>query len=479
MADISDAPEIKFNPITEGNVPKTLVLFAIPLMFSMLLQVLYAATDLFVIGLYAGPESISAIANGAQWMHIVMGLVMGLSVGGTVLIGFHVGERNDEDAARAVGTMTVLFSAAAIILTPFLAWKTPEFVALARVPEEAVGETIRYIFFCSLGLPFIIGYNVVSAVYRGLGDSKTPLCFVAIACSLNIVLDFVFIGSWELAAKGAAFATVISQAVSFLLALAYMRWKGFGFPVHLRHFRLYGKCVRKILRVGIPLSLQDSLISVSFLIIMVFVNSMGLISSASVGVAGRIIGFCMMPPVAFAGAVATMTAQNMGARQPGRAYASLGYGIGFSLIFGIGTWCFCQLYPELLPGIFTQDPSVRAGAGLYLKSFTLDCILVSFIFSLNSFFSGCGRSFISMIYSLASTFAVRVPAAWWISCLPNATLYHLGFAAPLATLFSILIAIGYFFRLKKELEKKSAGESGPDDDAEEENVRKEVLAPGV
>lgn len=451
MTETSDVSETKFNPITEGNVPKTLILFALPLMFSMLLQVLYSATDLFVIGLYAGPESISAIANGAQWMHIVMGLVMGLSVGGTVLIGFHVGERNDEGAARAIGTMSVLFASAALVLTPILAWKTSEFVALARVPQEAVAETIRYIFLCSLGLPFIIGYNVVSAIYRGLGDSKTPLYFVAIACALNIVLDFLFIGNWGLAAKGAAYATIISQGISFLLALAYMCWKGFGFSVSLRHFRLYGECVRKILRVGIPLSLQDSLISVSFLIIMVFVNSMGLISSASVGVAGRIIGFCMMPPVAFAGAVATMTAQNMGAKQPRRAYTALGYGISFSLIFGIGTWTFSQLYPELLPSIFTQDTSVRSGAGLYLRSFTLDCILVSFIFSLNSFFSGCGRTLISMIYSLASTFGVRVPAAWWISCLPNATLYHLGFAAPLATLFSIVIALGYFLWVTRQL----------------------------
>ncbi len=445
-----------FNPMTEGNIPCTLVKFAIPLMFAMFLQVLYGAADVFVVGLYADKAAISAIANGAQFMFIVMGFIMGLTVGGTVLIGVHVGEKNSEGVAQAVGTIAVLFGMMSLILTPFLAGFSEIFVSWMRVPEEAVRFCIHYIFICSLGIPFIIGYNVVSAIYRGLGDSKTPLIFVGIACLLNIIVDFILIGGFGMSTMGAALATVLSQGVSFILAVLYMRKKGCGFQIRRRHFTLNREVISKIIRVGLPLACQDCLVSISFMIIMIFVNSMGLVASASVGISGRIIGFCMIPPVSLAGAVATMTAQNMGAQKPWRAISALRYGILFSLIFGIGTWTFFQLVPELATGIFTHDAEVRQGAALYLQSFTLDCILVSIIFSMNSYFSGCGKSFVCMIYSLASTFGIRVPVAYWISTLSGCTLYHLGFAAPAATLFSIIIAVIYFIYVQREISSPKA-----------------------
>ncbi|MDO4628393.1 MAG: MATE family efflux transporter [Planctomycetia bacterium] len=440
-----------FNPIIDGNIPCTLVKFAIPLMFAMFLQVLYGAADVFVVGLYADKAAISAIANGTQFMFVVMGFIMGLTVGGTVLIGVRVGEKNTDGVAQAIGTIGVLFGGMSLILTPFLAGFTGIFVSWMRVPAEAVDYCVHYIFICSLGIPFIIGYNVVSAIYRGLGDSKTPLIFVGIACILNIIVDFILIGGFRMSTMGAALATVLSQGISFFLAVLYMRKKGCGFQICRRHFTLNREVISKIIRVGLPLACQDCLVSISFMIIMIFVNTMGLVASASVGISGRIIGFCMIPPVSLAGAVATMTAQNMGAKKTRRAILSLRYGILFSLIFGVGTWTFFQLVPELATGIFTHDVDVRRGAALYLQSFTLDCILVSIIFSMNSYFSGCGKSFVCMIYSLASTFGIRVPAAYWISTLPSCTLYHLGFAAPAATLFSIVIAVIYFVYVQREI----------------------------
>ncbi len=440
-----------FNPMTEGNITYTLVKFAIPLAFTMFLQVLYGAADVFIVGLYADKTAISAIANGAQFMFIVMGFVMGLTVGGTVLIGVHVGEKNSEGVAQAIGTTAVLFGAISLILTPFLAGFTETFVSWMRVPSEAMEPCIHYIFICSLGIPFIIGYNVISAIYRGLGDSKTPLIFVGIACILNIIIDFILIGGFGMSVMGAALATTLSQGVSFLLAVLYIRKKGCGFQIRPRHFTLNREAASKIIRVGLPLAYQDCLVSISFMIIMIFVNTMGVVASASVGISGRIIGFCMIPPVSLAGAVATMTAQNMGAGKPRRTILSLRYGILFSLIFGIGTWTFFQFVPELATGIFTNDATVRQGAAQYLQSFTIDCVLVSVIFSMNSYFSGCGKSFVCMLYSLVSTFGIRVPAAYWISSLPACTLHHLGFAAPLATLFSIVIALLYFMYVQREL----------------------------
>jgi len=440
----------KSNPMTEGSIPFSLVSFAFPLMLATLLQVLYGAIDLFVIGIYSTREAISALANGTQFMHIVMGMIMGLTVGGTVLIGFHVGEKNSEGTARAIGTQAVLFGLISLVFTPLLAFLTPTIVRWTQIPPEAVSEATRYIFICSLGIPFIVGYNVVSAIYRGLGDSRTPLIFVAFACVLNIAVDFLFIGSFKMGAAGAAWATVLSQGASFLLALFCMRRQKFDFRLSRRHFTLNRAAVKKILWVGTPLALQDALISVSFMIILGIVNSMGLVASASVGVAGRCVGFFFIAPVSFAGAVATMTSQNLGARKPRRALIGLGYGIAFALVFGVSTWIYCQIAPETVARIFTHDPEVIDGAAQYLRSFTLDCLLVSVIFSLNSYFSGCGRSFISMAHSLLSTFGVRVPVAYWISCQEGATLYQLGFAAPAATVVSILIAGTYFVWMQRK-----------------------------
>ncbi len=451
----------KFNPITEGNIPITLFKFAIPLMFAMLLQALYGAADLFVIGLYSGKESISAIANGAQFMHVVMGLIMGMTVGGTVRIGFCVGEKNHEGTALAVGSMAVLFFLISLVLTPILVCLTPAIVSLIRVPPEAIQETSRYILICALGIPFIVGYNVVGAIYRGLGDSKTPVYFVAIACALNVVLDFWFVGGLKLNAAGAAVATVLSQGISFFSALVFMRRKGFDFQMTRSCFRLDPSSVFRILSVGVPLAFQDSLISVSFTMIMAIVNSMGLTESASVGVAGRLIGFFMIPPCCFAGAVAAITSQNLGAGRPERANRSLCVGIAFSLCFSSVVWFLCQIFPEAAPRLFAKDPSVLHGAGLYLQSFSLDCLLVCFIFNLSAYFSGCGKSVVPMIYNLLSTFGVRVPLAWKISLIPGATLFHLGFAAPAATLISIVLAVFFWFRIQKSLKLEKFSKNQP------------------
>lgn len=445
----------KFNPITEGSIPKELFKFAVPLMFAMILQALYGAADLFVIGLYSGQESISAIANGAQFMHVVMGMIMGMTVGGTVRIGFCVGEKNHEGTALAIGSMAVLFFLISLLLTPILVYLTPAVVALIRVPPEAVLESSRYILICALGIPFIVGYNVVGAIYRGLGDSKTPVYFVAIACVLNVLLDFWFVGGMKMNAAGAAIATVVAQGISFFTALVFMWRRGFDFPITRRCFRLHPRSVSQILIVGAPLAFQDSLISVSFTMIMAIVNAMGLTASASVGVAGRLIGFFMIPPCSFAGAVAAMTSQNLGAGRPERANRSLAVGVAFSLCFSAFVWFLCQISPEAAPSLFTKDPAVLQGAGLYLRSFSIDCLMVCFIFNMSAFFSGCGKSVVPMIYNLLSTFAVRVPLAWKISLIPGATLFHLGFAAPAATLISILFALVFLVRIQKKLKSGS------------------------
>ncbi len=436
--------------LTEGRVAPTLVRFALPFMLSSLLQSLYGAADLFVVGQYAGAAAVSGVSIGSQIMSTVTMLILSLSMGGTVLIGNCIGQKNHEGAATAIGTMTVLFGLFALLLTPLMLLGTDAGVALMQTPPEAVADARDYVFTCSLGLPFIIGYNALSGIFRGLGDSKTPVYFVALATVINIVADFVLVGGLKMGATGAAIATVTAQGLSFLAALVWMCKTGFSFPFTRRHLRLDGHAAKRILKVGAPLALQSTSVHLSFLIITAIINTMGLIASAAVGVTEKIMAFAFLPPDAFAAAVAAMTAQNIGAGKPERALQSLKWSIVFSLAFGLLVCGFANLFPEVLPAIFTTDGEVIRAAGLYMRTYSVDCILVSFVFSFNNYFSGCGNAVISMIHNVIATFAVRIPVTLVMSRLPGASLLHMGLAAPAASLLSIIICAGYFLWLRKK-----------------------------
>lgn len=435
----------KENVLTEGNVGSTLLFFAVPFLMSSFLQALYGAVDLFVVGQYADSAAVSAVAVGSQVMQTITGIILGISTGGTVLLGRRIGERSEKGAARAVGSIALLFGILAVVLTPVMVMFTNQAVALMETPWEAVASARAYIFTCACGIPFIIGYNAVSGIFRGIGDSKTPVYFVGLACIINVILDFWLVGYLGMGAKGAAVATVAAQGISFFSSLAYMRKKGFPFPFSRSDIRLYRKEVQMILKVGCPLALQDALVNVSFLAITAIINTMGLVASAAVGVVEKIITFAMLPPSSFASAVAAMTAQNIGAGKPKRAGKSLWWGSGYSLVFGIAVCIFAQIAPDTVTSIFSKDMAVVSAASQYLMSYTIDCILVSFVFCMNSYFSGCGNSLISFAHSMVATFGVRIPATYFLSRYGEGTLYPMGFAAPAATMVSLVICLLYLF----------------------------------
>ncbi len=436
--------------LIEGKVAPTLVRFALPFMLSSLLQSLYGAADLFVVGRYAGAAAVSGVSIGSQVLSTVTMLILSLSMGGTVLIGNCVGQKDEEGAATAIGTQSCLFALFALILTPLMVFGTDLGVSLMQTPVEAVADARSYVFLCSLGLPFIIGYNALSGIFRGLGDSRTPVYFVALSTVINIAADFVLVGGMRMGAAGAAIATVGAQGLSFVAALWWMWKKGFSFPFTRRHLRLNLRAAKRILKVGGPLALQSTSIHLSFLIISAIINTMGLIASAAVGVTEKIMAFAFLPPDAFASAVAAMTAQNLGAGKPERALQSLKWSIVFSLAFGLVVCGFANLFPEILPAIFTKDQQVIRAAGLYMRTYSIDCVLVAFVFSFNNYFSGCGNAVISMVHNIIATFAVRIPVTLLMSRLPGATLLHMGLAAPAASLLSIVICAGYFLWLRKK-----------------------------
>lgn len=436
--------------LTQGSVPKVLLQFAVPFLIANVLQALYGGADLFVVGQFDDAASVAGVAIGSQVMQTVTGIILGFTTGITVLIGIATGAKNGKELAAIIGSSIWLFAIVGVVLTLIMTLAHDVLVGIMHTPVEAVTDTEHYLLICSLGIPFIIGYNVVCGILRGLGDSKTPLYFVALACVINIGLDFLLVGGFHMRAAGAAIATSASQGISFLTALYFLYRRGFNFQFSKKDIRLSKRISKRVTTLGAPIALQDALINVSFLLITVIVNGMGVVASAALGVVEKIIVFAMLPPMAISSAVATMTAQNYGAGLTERMNSCLRAGICMALVFGVSVCVYSQFLPETLTGIFTNDKSVEAMAAVYLRGYSIDCVIVSFVFCINSFFSGQGNSWFPMIHSLIATFFFRIPLSWLFSHIDPTTLLWMGYAPPLSTIVSMIICFWYLGRWRKK-----------------------------
>jgi len=404
--------------LTQGNLFASLLAFALPLMLANILQAIYGATDLVVVGQFADSASVSAVATGSQIMQTVTGIISSLSIGVTILVGQFLGAKNSRAAAKSVGTSIVLFSILALILTGIMVLSARELVLLMRVPAEAYPQTVSYVLTCSFGIIFIIGYNVVSGILRGMGDSCLPLLFVAIAAFVNIFGDLLLVTVFHMAATGAAIATVASQAISLILSIVILRRGNFPFELHRSDISLDPHMAWNFLRLGSPIALQDAMTSVSFLIIMAIINKRGLIASAAAGVVDKIVVFAMLPPMSFMSTIAAFTAQNIGAKRPERAKKSMYYCMFLSLAFGLAVCVVAQFSGATLTRLFTIDSAVVAAGASYFKAYSIDCVLVA-------------------------TFLVRIPLSWLISKRADVTMYDIGLAAPIASVVQIVLCLIY------------------------------------
>lgn len=433
----------KQGSLTEGNVVSTMLTFAVPFLLANLLQACYGAADLLIIGQFSDAANLSAVSTGSQIMQMVISIVSGLTTGGTVLIGRYTGAKEHKEVSETIGTMFTLFGIFAAVMTAAVILLMDPIVSVMQTPQEAYSATKQYVLICICGTLFIFGYNAISAILRGMGDSKNPLIFIAIACVLNIACDLILVGPFQMGAAGAAFATAGSQGVSMIIAILYLRRKKFIFDFKLKSFRIHRAKAKNLIKIGLPISLQESLVMLSFLFIIAIVNSMGVVASAAIGITQKIDTFTLLPPSAFSAAIAAMAAQNMGAGLPDRAKKCMHTGIWFSLAFGVLFFALMQLAPQAAMRVFTQDSGViLAGAG-YLRSFSFDCILVCFVFCMNGFFNGCGHTTFTMFNNLLPTFLVRIPAAYLLSRIAGATLFEIGFAAPLASVVSVVFGFIY------------------------------------
>jgi len=445
------------NRLLSGKIGRSLLQFALPFMLASFLQSVYGAVDLFVVGRYTDSAAVSAVSIGSQLMMLFTGLVQGISMGGTVLIGQRIGENNKSGTARAVGNLCALFLILALGLTPVMLMSNHLLVSLMQTPVEAVALAREYLLICSIGFPFIMGYNAISGIYRGMGDSRTPVWFIAIASIVNVVLDFILVGGFDMGAGGAAIATVAAQGISFVCGLLHMRRKGFTFPISGKDFKPVRTEVITILQVGFPLALQDVLVHISFLAIAAIINTLGLVASAAVGVAEKFMGFAFIPAGAFSSAVATMVAQNVGAGQRKRAWNAMWYGVGYSLICGVFICLICQICPDALIGIFSRDADVIAAGAQYIRTYSIDCVLVSFVFCMNAYFNGNGQSLVCFLHSMAATFLVRIPVTWIMGQVTEGSLLPMGLAAPAASVMSVVVCVVYLLWMRRKDSDRSVG----------------------
>lgn len=432
------------NDLTQGSVGKNLIMFAMPYLLSSFMQTFYGMADLFVVGLYNGSETTTAVSIGSQVMHMLTVIIIGFVLGTTVHIGQCIGAKDGKKASGTVGTSAVFFAVFAVGLTVVLLLCTGPIVHVMLTPEEAVAETRTYLAICFAGIPLIVAYNVISGIFRGSGDSRRPMYFVAAACVTNIALDFVFIGVCGLGAAGAALGTVCGQAVSVAAALAAIRRQDLGFVVRREDFRIDREIVSKILKVGTPVAMQDGLIQIAFILITVIANSRGLIASAAVGIVEKLIGFLFLVPSAFLSAISTITAQNMGADKPERARRALYYSLLITVCWGL----FCALYNQFLPhtlvGLFTRDQAVLQAGCDYLRSYAFDCVFAAIHFCFSGYFCGDQKSMVSFIHNITAIILVRIPGAWLASRYFPASLYPMGWAAPLGSLLSAVICVVFY-----------------------------------
>lgn len=425
--------------LTAGPILPSLLSFAVPVLLALFLQAMYGAADLIIVGQFAGTSEQSGVATGSQLLNLITMVITGLTMGITVLVGNAIGGDRPRLAGRGIGTGIALFAVLAVLLTGFLVPFADSLALLLHAPAEAVAPTSHYIRICGIGAVFITAYNVIGAVFRGLGDARTPLITVAIACAVNIGGDLILVAGCGLGAAGAAIATVAAQAISVLCSLLLIRQK--TLPFSRRDIRFDGPCTRRILRVGTPIALQELLVQFSFLFIQVVVNGMGVRESAAVGVAEKVCIFLMLVASAYMQSISAFVAQNNGARRQDRSRQSLFYGIRTALAAGLCMGALALFWGDGLAAFFSREPLVIAAAHEYLKAYAIDCLLTAVLFCFLGYFNGCGRTLFVMVQGVVGAFLVRIPAVYLIHSLAGATLFHIGLATPLSSVVQILLCL--------------------------------------
>ena len=439
---------------TEGPIVPALISFVIPIVFTKFLQSFYGAADLLIVGRFSDAASVSAVSTGSQLMGSITFVIADLALGTTIILGQLIGEKRTEECGRVIGStisMFIVLGAAAAIVLQFLA---SSLAGWMNAPEEAFEQTVAYIRICGAGAVFIVGYNILGSIFRGIGDSRMPLISVIIASVFNIAGDLLLVKGFGMGARGAAYATVAAQGLSVLLSILIIRRNGLPFRFSKADIGFHKAHISRIISLGLPVAMQDVLVSLSFLIITAILNKLGVTASAGVGVAEKLCILIMLVPNAFEQAMSSFVAQNYGARNMTRANRALFWGISISFVFNAVMAYFSFFHGVAMSGLFSADPAVCAASADYLKSYAIDCLLTAFFFCFLGYFNGCGRTRFFFLQGLAGAFCVRIPLAILFSRIEPVSLFRIGLSTPCSSLVQTVMCIIYFVILQKQLKQK-------------------------
>lgn len=435
---------------TQGSILKKLIRFMLPILGALILQAMYGAADILIVGKFGTTSGISAVSTGSSIVNMIIFTVAGLSMGITVLIGRYIGEKNPQNIGRLIGGAICFFTLFSVVIAILLLTLARPAAMLMQAPEEALDLTVQYVRICGGGIFFIIAYNVISSIFRGMGDSKLPLVFVAIACAVNIICDLLFVAVFKWNVMGAALATVMAQAVSVILSLVIIRKRELPFEMHLSDVR-FNRQIGKFIGVGAPIAFQELMTQISFLALCAFINRLGLEASSGYGVANKITAFIMLVPGSLMQSMAAFVAQNAGAGLERRAKKTMLCGMGLGAAIGVPIMLIVFFFGNILSMAFADDPAVIAQSEAYLKGFAPEAVVTCILFSFMGYYNGHNRTVFVMSQGLAQTLLVRLPLSFYMSIRPEASLTMIGLAAPAATVFGIIINLIYYIHFRKTI----------------------------
>ena len=435
---------------TTGKILPPLIRFMIPVFFAMFLQSMYGAVDLMIVGRFGEASDVSAVSTGSQIMMSLTYLVSNFAMGTTILLGQRIGEGRGREGGKVIGSAICLFGVIALAFSALVPLFAAGLADLMNAPADAYRQTLSYLRICGLGCIFILPYNLIGSIFRGIGDSRTPLITVVIACVINVAGDLLLVAVFAMGTAGAALATVFAQAASVVISLFIIRRRTLPFEFHRSHLRFDRSIIGKMTRLGLPIALQDLLVSISFLVILAIVNGLGLVASAGVGVAEKVCGFIMLIPSAFSQAMAAFVAQNAGAGRYDRAGKALFYSISVSLIPAIAMFALAFFSGKLLTGIFSNETAVIEAGAEYLKAYGIDCLFTCFLFCFIGYYNGLGCTRFVMLQGIVGAFLVRIPVSFLMSRQVPVSLFHVGLATPCSTVVQILLCGGFLLILQKK-----------------------------
>lgn len=398
------------NDLTEGSVAKKLLYFAFPFMLSNLLQTVYNLVDMSVVGHFMGSAGLSAVSVGGRLVELLTFLCTGFCTGGQILLSQQVGAKQKEGIQKTIGTLFTFTILSAVVLGMLSILFHRELLTMLNTPAGAFEQAARYMVICNSGCIFIFGYNALCAILRGLGDSKRPLMFVAIASVVNLVLDLLFVAGFRMGAAGAAVATVISQGISFISALIYLiiKREAFEFTFSAKNLKMHGRTLKILVKLGVPLAFQTAAISVSMLFVNSFINSYGEAASAVYGAGTKLQGIPSIITHGMSMANASMVGQNMAAGKPDRVRQSVRTCfILNACVYGVFI-VVCLAAPLAVFSLFTTEADVMALAPTYLRISCIGFAAGVFNSSFNSVINGIGFTSLSMTIGLLDGVVARI-----------------------------------------------------------------------